>query len=200
MEVLNLDCFSGEKGALWLQRASGMTVKDGEGSFNGGIVNPMREHLKLGQYYYRFVSRHWTEEQKFGGAWWIDFDTLNNIHARFRHTGPSETAKQSRGRGAASRSTFREWLAVSFDWNLIEGIVVARLQARLDCYSGFGRRAAGSHAFDNRAFGMAPHLSNLFTIKQLCVPDVAVHQKKALPDPRVFPFEQIEAIVGGRVA
>ncbi len=199
MDVLNIDCFDGPKADEWLWRARGLTVIDGETAVNGGIVNPVREHLKLGQYYYRFVSRILTEESKIGGAWWIDFDTLNNIYARYRRTGPSPTAKQSSGPHAGSRSTFREWLALTFEWNVIEEIVIARLCARLDSYSGIGRRAQGHHAFDTRAFGMAPHLSNLFTIKQHCVPEVRVHRKEAFPTFRIVAFQHIDDVVAGKI-
>lgn len=199
MDVLNIDCFNGPKAGDWLRRAQGLSINDGEAAFNGGIINPAREHLKVGQYYYRFVSKALPAKFKAGGAWWIDFDTLNNIYARYRHTGPSATAKQSSGPHVGSRSTFREWLALTFEWNLIEEIVIAQLRARLDSYSGFGRRAQGQHGFDNRAFGMAPHLSNLFTIKQHCVPEVWVHQKQAFPAFRIVGFHDIEDVVAGKI-
>src|SRR5262249_35620697 len=162
----------GSKADDWLSKAYGLSAIDGEAAANGGIMNPLREHLKLGQYYYRFVSKALRPEFKIGGAWWVDFDTLNNIYERYCRTGHSPTQRQSSGPHAGARSTFREWLALTFEWNLIEEIVIAQLQARLDSYSGIGRRAKGQHLFDNRAFGMAPHLSNLFTIKQHCVPEV----------------------------
>jgi hypothetical protein len=199
MDILNLDCFTGPKAAKWFDTARGLTVADNEGQLNGGIMNPRREHLKLGQYYYRFVSRNLPQQRKIGGVWWIDFETLKHIHGRFRHAGPNPTARQSRGPGAASRSTFREWLALTFEWNLIEEVVIACLRARLDAYSGFGRRAQGGHGFDNRAFGMAPHLSDLFTIKQYCVPEVWMHQKQAFPTPRIVSFQQIDAVAAGRI-
>jgi hypothetical protein len=124
MDVLNIDCFNGPKAAEWLGKASGYSELNGERALNGGILNPQREHLKLGQYYYRFVSRALRPEVKIGGAWWIDFDTLHNIHTRYRQVGASPTARQSRGPGAGARSTFREWLALTFEWNLIEEVVL----------------------------------------------------------------------------
>jgi hypothetical protein len=199
MDILNIDCFTGIKAENWLGKARGFSIVDGETAINGGIVNPQREHLKLGQNYYRFVSKSTNPKFKIGGAWWIDADTLNNIYARFRHTGPSPTARQSSGPHAGARSTFREWLALTFEWNLIEEVVIAQLQARLDAYSGFGRRAEGRHGFDNRPFGMAPHLSNLFTIKQYCVPEVWVHQKQAFPNFRIVGFHHIAEIVRGDI-
>jgi hypothetical protein len=199
MDILNVDCFEGTKAARWFNTALGISGSDGETGINGGIMNPAREHLKLGQYYYRFVSRAAPTERKIGGVWWTDFDTLNNIHARYLHTGPSPTAKQSRGPHAGSRATFREWLALTFEWNLIEEIVIAQLRARLDSYSGFGRRAKGHHGFDNRAFGMVPHLSNLFSIKQYCVPEVWVHQKLSFPIFSIVGFHRIDDVVAGKV-
>lgn len=199
MEILNIDCFSGPKAAKWLETARGLTVTDGEGSFNGGIISPQREHLKLGQFYYRLVSRHAPVQKKYGGIWWMDYETLNNVFTRFQHTGGSETVKQSRSRGARSRATFREWLALSFEWNLIEEIVIATLAARLDAYSGFGRPARGAHEFDSRAFGMVPHLSNLFTIKQFCVPELWLYQKQAFPNAHTIPFHLIERVATGTI-
>jgi len=199
MDVLNIDCFQGPKAADWRNKALGVSTINGETAFNGGIINPDRVHLKPGEYYYRFVSKALPSAYKIGGPWWIDSDTLNNIYARYRHTGPSPTAKQSSGPHAGSRSTFREWLALTFEWNLIEEIVIAQLRARLDSYAGFGRRAEGRHGFDNRAFGMAPHLSNLFTVKQHCVPEVWVHQKQAFPIFRIVGFHHIDDVVAGKI-
>lgn len=200
MDVLNRDCFEPPKSIEWFNKARGYSEIDGAGAFNGGIINPRREHLKVGNYYYRFVSAATKPEYKSGGVWWIDFDTLNAIYQRFKAAGPNPMAKQSRGPGAASRSTFREWLALTFEWNLIEEVVIGLLVARLDSFSGVGRTAEGStHGFDNRAFGMAPHLSTMFTIKQHCVPEMWKHQKAAMPGPKILPFSRIEEIAAGRV-
>jgi hypothetical protein len=196
MEILNLDCFSGEKGEFWRNKALGFSTKDDIGDFNGGVVNPMREHLKLGQYYFRFASSSWPRPAKVAGAWWIDYDTLNTIHNRYKAIGASTTARHIGGSGPAA-STFREWLAVTYEWNLFQEIVVARLLQRLDAYSGAGRTAHGGHVFDNRSFGYAPHLSNLFTIKQYCVPDLRVHGDKAFPNIKIIPFREIENLANG---
>lgn len=170
------------------------------GSLNGGIINPQREHLKLGQAYYRFVSCSIKPEYKAGGVWWFDADTLNNMYARYREIGGNPRTPHSTASGPAA-TVFREWLALTFEWNEIEEIVITRLEARMDAYSGFGRLAvgAGQHPGDFRAYGMAPHLQNRFTIKQLCVPEVWLHQAKAFPRHRIVPFSQIEAVVSGSV-
>ena len=195
--ILNLDCFTtSPKREEWLAKARGFGKQVGDGPQNGGIVNPQREHMKLGQHYYRFVSAGLREEYKTGGAWWVDFDTLNNIYSRFRATGPNERTPRSSG---PTSSSFREWLALTIEWNLIEEIIIAQLQARLDCYSGFGRQAKGTDPDDTRAFGYAPHLSNYFTIKQLCVPELWVHGKQAFPKFNKLPFSDIEAVIGGKV-
>lgn len=201
MDVLNIDCFTDPgKSRMWFDKARGFSVdkNTNECVFNGGIVNPQREHLRLGQFYYRFVSRSSPHKYKTGGVWWIDADTLNNIYQRYRAAGPNPMMHQSRGPGVA-RSTFREWLALTFEWNLIEEIVIAPLMARVDSYSGFGRPAQGGHAFDNRGYGYAPHLSNLFTIKQHCVPELWVHQAQAFPSARIVPFSKIEDVAAGRI-
>jgi hypothetical protein len=200
MDVLNIDCFKGPEAPKWLAMARGMSVDEaGMGSFNGGILNPMREHLKVGQYYYRFVSKSTPLSRKVGGMWWMDSETLINIHRRFVAAGPDPMARQSSGPGAAARSTFREWLALTFEWNLIEEVIIGQLRARLDSYSGFGRQAQGGHAFDNRKIGMAPHLQNLFTIKQHFVPEFYKHQKVAMPNYRIVDFARIEDVVAARV-
>ena len=196
MDILNLDCFSGEKGDFWLNRARGFSVKDEFGDFNGGVVNPMREHLKLGQYYFRFASAAWPKEAKVGGAWWIDYDTLNTIYNRFKSIGENPNARHIRGSGPAA-STFREWLAVAYEWNFFQEIIVARLARRLDAYSGAGRLARGQHVFDNRAFGYAPHLSNIFTIKQYCVPEVRKYVDLAFPNLKIMPFREIDSLAKG---
>ncbi len=197
LDVLNLDCFTtSPKREKYLAMARGYSEKDDMGDFNGGILNPQREHLSVGQNYYRFVSRSLKAEYKTGGAWWIDADTLNSIYNRFRVTGANPRTPYSAG---PASSTIREWLALTFEWNMIEEIVISQLQARLDCYSGFGRVARGHHDFDTRGFGYAPHLSNLFTIKQLCVPEVYKHQDTAFPTSNIVPFEHFEAVARGQI-
>jgi hypothetical protein len=194
--VLNLDCFTtSPKREHWLAKARGFATQVGDGPQNGGIANPQREHLMPGQYYYRFVSASIDPAYKIGGVWWMDFSTLKNIYSRFQATGPNERTPRSSG---PASSTFREWLALTIEWNLIEEIVIAPLQARLDGYSGFGRLAKGNSPDDTRTFGYATHLSNLFSIKQFCVPELWIHQKQAFPSYRIMPFSQIESVVDGK--
>ncbi|MDE3175710.1 MAG: hypothetical protein KGM15_06305 [Pseudomonadota bacterium] len=197
-EILNLDCFSGAKYQKWFDAARGFADANSGGVFNGGIVSPQREHLKLGQYYYRFVSTGMAESRKLGGAWWIDFDTLNTIYSRYREIGDNPNARRLSGSGPAA-ATFREWLALTYEWNAIQEIVIAPLRARLDAYSGAGRVAQGSHVFDQRAFGYAPHLSYLFGVKQYCVPELYLHVKAAFPNPRIVPFRFIEGVASGEI-
>lgn len=199
MEILNLDCFSGEKGERWYNIARGFSDAAAGPSFNGGIVNPRREHLKLGQYYYRLTSSREQHERKVGGPWWMDFETLHNIYARYKQIGDNPNARRLRGSGPAA-ATFREWLAVTYEWNAIQEIVIARLYARLDAYSGAGRVASGGHVFDTRSFGYAPHLSYLFGVKQLCVPELWMHSRRASPSPQIVPFTRIEDVAAGRIS
>jgi hypothetical protein len=118
------------------------------------------------------------------------------MYQRFKATGPNTRVPHSSG---PASSTFREWLALTYEWNMIEEIVIAQLRERLDCYSGFGRVAKGGNPFDTRAFGYAPHLSNLFSIKQLCVPEVWVHQSRAFPVHRNVPFALIDQVAHGLI-
>lgn len=208
LDVLNIDCFTDPaKRERWYNEARGLSVDKatGMGNTNGGIVNPQREHLKVGQQYYRLISNPTgdTEEDRskqikyrVGGAWWMDAETLNNIYQRYRATGPNERMPMATD---PESSSYREWLALPFAWNKIEMIIVATLEARLDCYSGFGRTAKGSSPDDIRAFGYAPHLSNLFTIKQLCIPELYVHLDSAFPRYEVVPFAKIGDVARGQV-
>ena len=195
LEILNLDCFTTSPDReKWLNKARGYSQSNDWGAFNGGILNPQREHLRIGQNYYRFVPRAKTPEQtereyKAGGSWWIDAETLKHIYGRFRITGPNSLVPHSSG---PASSTFREWLALTYEGNMIEEFVVAQLQVRLDCYSGFGRIMQGRDPLDTRAFGYAPHLSNLFTIKQLYIPELSKHLKLAFPAYEILQFSQID--------
>ena len=170
---------------------------------NGGIVNPQREHMKLGQIYYRFVSKSIPHTHKIGGMWWMDYETLRNIHERYRQAGPNQNVKyHGKSPDKSARSTFREWLALTYDWNEIEEVIVGELRGRVDAYTGFGRLAAGpagKHAGDTRAFGYAPHLSKLFSIKQWYVPEFYKHQPVAMPNPKIYDFDRIEDIVSAKL-
>ena len=201
-EVLNIDCFQGPKAAEWLAKARGLSIgSDGWGMLNGGIVNPQREHMKVGQIYYRFVSKSIPHGYKVGGMWWMDYETLKNIHERFRQAGANPHVKyQGKTEDKSARSTFREWLALTYDWNEIEEVIVGELRARVDAYTGFGRLAsgpAGKHAGDTRAFGYAPHLSKLFSIKQWFVPEFFKYNASAMPNAKIHDFDRIDDIVAG---
>ncbi len=196
LDILNLDCFTtSPKREKWYNDALGFSVgDDDQGMYNGGIVNPQREHLKVGHYYFRLISGSQPASRNFG-PWWMDFETLNNIYQRFAVTGDNRKLASS---GHAS-SVFREWLALTYSWNRIEKVVVARLEARLDCYSGVGRLAQGASSKDFRRLGYAPHLSVMFNIKQLCVPEIWLHAKTAMPKVTTHSFNRIEDIVRGRL-
>jgi hypothetical protein len=197
-EILNLDCFSGPKFQKWHDAARGFSDSEGDGGFNGGIVSPQREHMKLGQNYYRLVSAQVPESRKVGGVWWMDYETLKAIYVRFLETGDNPRGRRLKGSGASS-SVFREWLALTYEWNSIQEIVMAPLQARLDAYTGAGRVAQGAHVFDRRAYGYAPHLSYLFGVKQYCVPELYLHVKAAFPKYRILPFRLIGGVASGEI-
>lgn len=198
MAALNQNCFIGPDAARWFNAARGFSETPDGGSFNGGIVNPAREHLKLGQYYYRFVSHGAPYEAKVGGGWWIDAETLHNIYARFRATGDNPNARRLARTGPAA-STFREWLALTYEWNAIQEIAIGLLAAPMDAWSGAARQARGGHVFDSRAFGYAPHLSHMFGVKQYFVPDMRSHYARAMPHRLLAPFSKIEAVVAGDI-
>jgi hypothetical protein len=199
MQVLNRDCFdfenNREKARKALEMAQGFSVdSSGMGNFNGGIINPQREHLKPGNMYYRFVSAATPQDRKTGGVWWIDHETLMNIMARYRATGGNDRTAVS-AKSSKLGTTLREWLALTFEWNFIEEALCGTLMARLDAYSGFGRVAEGGHVMDKRGYGYAPHLQNMFTIKQFCVPEFWVHQKKAMPVIEQMPLAAFEKLM-----
>lgn len=200
MDVLNRDCFDGggnpQKAKQWYETALGYSVDkiSGWGNFNGGMTRPQREHLRLGNRYYRFVSAAIPHAYKTGGVWWIEHETLIHIYQRYKAAGANPNTPIS-ARSTPAASVFREWLALTFEWNLIEEIIVADLYARLDAFAGAGRVARGGHVMDNRGYGYAPHLSNLFTIKQLCIPELWVHEKKAFPNARIHPFANLENLI-----
>jgi len=216
-EVLNLDCFIGtdqRKIRETLAQAEGRQINrskdrhdvDGRIRYdippNGGIVNPKREHLKVGQYYIRFFSKSLPYKSKVGGGWWNDFDTVNNMYQRYLATGPNENVRyEGQKRDCSARSTLREWMALTFEWNEIEEFVVAQLWARMDAYTGAGRTAegSGSHQGDKRAFGYAPHLANHFTIKQLFIPELWKHHEQAFPKPAFFNLNQLDKFVAGEL-
>ncbi len=200
MQVLNRDCFKGggnqKKELEWFDKACGYSFDkaSGWGNFNGGITNPQREHLRVGNRYYRFVSAFIPHSYKIGGVWWIEHETLLHIYHRYKAAGPNPNTPIST-LSTPVASVFREWLALTFEWNMIEEIIVADLHARIDAYTGAGRVASGGHVMDNRPFGYAPHLSNMFTIKQLCIPELWVHQKKAFPGAQIYPFARLESLI-----
>lgn len=197
MEVLNRDCFEGDKGRRTYDAACGYSEVDGVGAFNGGIVSPVRVHMPVGQWYFRFVSRSAPHGAKIAGAWWIDYETLHAIWSRWKAVGPNPNARRLAGSGPAA-STFREWLALTYEWNSIQELVIAQLRARLDAWSGVARIAEGRHVFDSRAFGYAPHLSKLFGVRQLFVPDLKMHRQRAFPAPQIRPFADVEQIGAGK--
>jgi hypothetical protein len=196
MDVLNRDCFdfqnNREAARKALDAARGFSVDEkGMGNFNGGIINPQREHLRVGNMYYRFVSAATPDDRKASGIWWIEHDSLMNIMARYRATGGNDRMAVS-SKSTRLGTTLREWLALTYEWNFIEEAVFGTMMARVDAYTGFGRVAQGGHVMDSRAYGYAPHLQNMFTVKQLCIPEFWKHQKKAMPVFEKMPLAQFE--------
>lgn len=197
LTVLNRDEFEGDAGRKSYDAASGVSVIDGEAAFNGGIINPRRAHLSMGQWYFRFVSSATPHAVKVGGAWWVDYETLHNIWRRYEATGANPNARRI-AHSSDAASTFREWLALTYEWNLIQEMVVAQLARRMDAWAGVGRVARGAHVFDNRSFGYAPHLSKLFEIRQNYIPGMRKHAAAAFPAPRVLPFARVADIASGK--
>lgn len=162
---------------------------------SGGIINPMREHLKVGMFYYTLVQSNRTRAEKLSKAWWLDDTGLIGIFQRFQAFADAKKKEMKpltpqAGQRALAES-YQQWLAVPPEWTAINEIVVARLCAPLDAYTGIGRYV------DQHAHGTAPHLSVQYTIKQIFIPGLDRHGAIALHDHKLVPFGRIGEVVDG---
>src|SRR5262245_15932473 len=105
--------------------------EDGQAVGTGGMFSPQRDHLKTGQFYYRFASSTSPRKAQLGGGWWISFDTYNTIMLYARRNNIEFT------------NAARLFLALPYDWTRLDRIVRAMLVERMDAYVGEGKVAKG---------------------------------------------------------
>lgn len=121
-------------------------------AYNGGIIMPRPEHLRLGQYYYRFADSQWVRERQVSGSWWVDYENLTAI-ARFarEHSTPREAVQY--------------FLGVPHQWNRCDTLVRGLLMAPLKALSGKGRQVT----LDEAKFIPPMHVE----VKQLYIPGLS---------------------------
>jgi hypothetical protein len=140
-----------------LQRARG-AASTGSGwvEINGGILNPLRVHVRPGQYLYRFASSATQHAFRLRGCWWIEYEVLTRI------------AKFVRDQHATPRDAARYFLALPWSWTKVDRLVRARLVAEVDAYRGEGKPATGIHERDAGTRFIPPqHVHELY---QLFIP------------------------------
>ena len=155
-----------------LQVARGASDRDNAGwpEPNGGMLNPRRIHLSVGNRYYRFASSAKPQAERLYGGWWIEFETIRKI-ARFaaEHTD--------------ARHAVRYFLAVPWSWNSVDKVISGYLREPLDAYRGEGRAvstAAGAHSRDGGTRYIPPqHVKELY---QLYIPGMRQVGAQAFPD------------------
>jgi hypothetical protein len=140
-----------------MQRARGaVTPNAGWIETNGGILNPLRVHVRPGQYLYRFASSSTPHAFRMRGCWWIEYAVMTKI-ARF--------VREQHG---TPRDVARYFLALPWSWTKVDRVVRAQLVAKVDAYRGEGKPAAGGHARDAATRFIPPqHIHELY---QLFIP------------------------------
>ena len=151
--AINDACFD----AHALQRARGAaSTSSGWVETNGGILNPLRVHVRPQQYLYRFASSNTPHAARLHGCWWIEYEVVTKI------------AKFVRDQHATPRDAARYFLALPWSWTNVDRLVRARLIAKVDAYRGAGKPAAGVHARDAATRFIPPqHIHELY---QLYIP------------------------------
>lgn len=129
-EARNAHCFSEPH---WRVIASGFSTEswfgDGQVVGTGGILNPMRTHLRVGQRYYRFASSTSGLRGQVGGGWWIEYAHFAVI---------KDFAAQH---GYQLGDAARLFLALPYEWTRVDRLVSAILEVPLDAYVGHGKVA-----------------------------------------------------------
>lgn len=140
-----------------LQRARGAVMPNaGWIETNGGILNPLRVHVRPGQYLYRFACSSKPHASRLQGLWWIEYEVMTKI------------AKFAREQNETRRDAARYFLALPWSWTKVDRIVRARLVAKVDAYRGVGKPAAGGHVRDAQTRFIPPqHVRELY---QLFIP------------------------------
>ncbi|MBI5716608.1 MAG: hypothetical protein HZC37_02850 [Burkholderiales bacterium] len=151
--AINEACFDGHA----LQRARGAVPGTTHWvETNGGIVNPLRVHVRPGQYLYRFANSGKPHAERLRGCWWVEHEVLTKI------------AKFVRDGHAAPRDAARYFLALPWAWTQVDRLIRARLVEKIDAYRGVGKPAAGDHARDAGTRFIPPqHVAELY---QLFIP------------------------------
>src|SRR5258706_9649631 len=143
MPAINDACFQGTTSHKWLLMARGFALDRGKGKYvtsagsncvarNGGIANPQKVHLRVGQIYFRWADaiRERADRQKaVYGGWWVDYGTLEKM-VEFAHRS-----------GLDFGYALKLMCAVPYEWGESNRIVVAELQRPLDAWAGSGRKA-----------------------------------------------------------
>lgn len=122
---------------------------EGWPEYNGGILNPQPEDLRLGQRYFRFVDSRKPAAVQKAGAWWLDWPSVKLLaHFAREHSSPREAVQY--------------FCAVYFGNSRCDKLVTGYLAMPLKAYAGKGRefRVAGER------FIPPQHLE----VKQLCIP------------------------------
>ena len=130
MVAANAACFDNPK---WRVIAMGFSTEswfnDGQVAGTGGIDNPQRYHLMVGQPYYRFANSTSDEVAQAGGGWWVEFDQFLVIKDFARRNGYTLC------------DAARLFLALPYQWTRVDRLWTATLQLPLDAYAGFGKTA-----------------------------------------------------------
>lgn len=105
---------------------------DGQATGTGGILNPQPDHLRTGNYYYRFASSNSPREAQLGGGWWLDFENYKKIESF------------AQANGYSLRDTARMMLALPYAWTRVDLRVKALLTKPLIAYTGEGKPAKSS--------------------------------------------------------
>ena len=143
-EVMNLDCFQGNRGVRFQLGALGYKVPDDvrnqPGPKNGGMTKMDRVHLSVGQDYYRFCdstkfNKDWRAAA--AGPWWMEFETFNIIREFARKHKHIRDFAHEHGKTGLSYSA-KLHLAIPFEWGDCNAVVCARLTKRIDAWKGWG--------------------------------------------------------------
>jgi hypothetical protein len=165
-DALNNHCFSQPH---WIVIARGHKPEDwfgvGESIGNGGITNPQPEHLKVGQFYYRFANSQSPRHAQLGGGWWLDYENFDRIKTFARKNGYNLSYAA------------RLFLALPYDWTRADRLVTAILEVPLKAYTGKGNPARGSND-DARNKGTIFADFSQDPIKQLFIPGLYIKSAK----------------------
>jgi hypothetical protein len=133
VRIENAECFTQPH---WRVIACGLQTEawfnEGQGVGSGGIFNPRRGHLRVGEYYYRFASSTSSEAAQRGGGWWLDFENFRKIRSFAENNSYS------------LREAARLMLALPHAWTPVDLLIRAQLRVPLDAYAGEGKPAKGA--------------------------------------------------------